>query len=158
MTSLRHDEAAQGTMTRDEHEVGAVIEGRSRAIEGQDADRLVGFYAPGVVVFDLAPPLQQPAAEVLDPGSHRAWFATFEPGIEYETRDVNVTVGGDVAFAHGLARLTATPRGSSENFTLWFRMTLGLTRAGTTWLITHEHVSTPFHMDGSFRTAVDLQP
>lgn len=158
MTSLRHDEAAQSTTTRDEHEVSAVIEGRSRAIEERDADRLVGWYAPGVVVFDLAPPLQQPAAEVLDPGSHRAWFATFEPGIEYETRDVTVTVGGDVAFAHGLARLTATPRGSSESFSLWFRLTLGLTRAGGTWLITHEHVSTPFYMDGSFRTATDLEP
>ncbi|MBJ7452057.1 MAG: nuclear transport factor 2 family protein [Blastococcus sp.] len=158
MTSLRHDEAAQGTTTRDEHEVRAVIDGRSRAIEEQDADRLVGCYAPGVVVFDLAPPLQQPAAEVLDPDSHRAWFATFEPGIEYETRDVTITVGGDVALAHGLARLAATPRGSSEAFMLWFRMTLGLTRTGTTWLITHEHVSTPFHMDGSFRTAVDLEP
>jgi ketosteroid isomerase-like protein len=158
MTTLGHDEAAQGTTTRDEREVAAVIDGRSRAIEGQDSDGLVRFYAPGVVVFDLAPPLQQSADEVLDPGSHRAWFATFEPGIQYETRDVGITVGGDVALAHGLARLTATPRGSSEAFTLWFRMTLGLTRAGTTWLLTHEHVSTPFHMDGSFRTATDLEP
>ncbi len=41
---------------------------------------------------------------------------------------------------------------------MWFRMTLCLRRAGETWLIGHEHVSTPFYMDGSFRTAVDLEP
>jgi hypothetical protein len=37
-------------------------------------------------------------------------------------------------------------------------MTLGLSKAGGPWLITHEHVSTPFYMDGSFRTATDLEP
>jgi ketosteroid isomerase-like protein len=26
------------------------------------------------------------------------------------------------------------------------------------WLITHEHVSVPFYMDGSSRAAVDLTP
>jgi ketosteroid isomerase-like protein len=26
------------------------------------------------------------------------------------------------------------------------------------WLITHEHVSVPFYMDGSYRAAVDLKP
>ena len=158
MTSVQHGPTTQSTTTRDEQQVRAVIEHRSRAIAEQDADRLVGCYAPGVVVFDLAPPLQQPSAEVLDPASHRAWFATFEPGMEYDTRDLTVTVGGDVAFAHGLARLTATPRGSADGFAMWFRMTLCLRRAGENWLITHEHVSTPFYMDGSFRTAVDLEP
>jgi ketosteroid isomerase-like protein len=158
MSSLQQRPVTQSTRTRDEQQVRTVIEGRSRAIEGQDADRLVGFYAPGVVVFDLAPPLRQPSAEVLDPASHRAWFATFEPEMEYDTRDLTVTVGGDVAFAHGLVRLAATPRGSAEGFAMWFRMTLCLGRTGETWLVTHEHVSTPFYMDGSFRTAVDLEP
>ena len=149
MTSVQHEQPARSSTTRDEQQVRAVIDGRSRAIEEKDADRLVGSYAPDVVVFDLAPPLRQPTAQVLDPSSHRAWFATFEPGIEYDTRDLTVTVGGDVAVAHGLARLAATPSGSSEGFTMWFRMTLCLRRGGDGWLISHEHVSTPFHMDGS---------
>ena len=158
MSSVQHGPATQSTTTHDEQQVRAVIDGRSSAIEVQDADRLVGFYAPDVVVFDLAPPLRQPSAEVLDPSSHRAWFATFEPGMEYDAHDLTVTVSGDVAFAHGLVRMAATPRGSAEGFTMWFRATLCLRRAQDTWLITHEHVSTPFSMDGSFRAAVDLQP
>ena len=158
MTSVQQGPATQSTATRDEQQVRAVIEGRSRAIEEQDADRLVSFYAPGVVVFDLAPPLQQPSAEVLDPASHRAWFGTFEPEMQYDTRDLTVTTSGDVAFAHGLGRLAATPRGSAEGFAMWFRMTLCLGRTGEPWLITHEHVSTPFYMDGSLRTAVELEP
>jgi ketosteroid isomerase-like protein len=158
MSSVQHGPATEDTTTRDERRVREVVHGRSRAIEERDADRLVGCYASDVVLFDLAPPLQQPSSEVLDPSSHRAWFATFEPGMEYDAHDLTVTVGGDVAFAHGLVRMAATPRGSAEGFTMWFRMTLCLREAEGTWRITHEHVSTPFYMDGSFRTAVDLQP
>jgi ketosteroid isomerase-like protein len=158
MTSVPHGQTTQSTTTGDDQQVRAVIEGRSRAIEEQDADRLVGCYAPDVVVFDLAPPLRQPTAEVLDPESHRAWFATFEPEMEYDTHDLTVTLGGDVAFAHGLVRMAATPRGTAEGFTMWFRATLCLRRAEDSWLITHEHVSTPFYMDESFRAAVDLEP
>jgi ketosteroid isomerase-like protein len=158
MTSVQHGQATQSTAARDEQQVRAVIEGRSRAIEEKDADRLVGFYAPDVVVFGLAPPLRQPTAEVLDPASHRAWFATFEREIEYDACGLAVTVGGDVAFAQGLVRMAATPRGSADGFAMWFRITLCLRRAEDSWLITHEHVSTPFYMDGSFRSAVDLEP
>ncbi|MGH3952300.1 MAG: hypothetical protein ACRDSE_24830 [Pseudonocardiaceae bacterium] len=35
--------------------------------------------------------------------------------------------------------------------------TLGFRRDGETWLITHEHASTPFYMDGSFLAATDLK-
>ena len=158
MTSVQHGLTGQGTTPRDEEQVRAVVAGRSRAIEERDAVRLVGFYAPDVVVFGLAPPLRRPTADALDPDSHRAWFATFEPGMEYDTSALTVTVGEDLAFASGLALLGATPRGSAEGFALWFRITLCLRKTRGAWLITHEHVSTPFHMDGSFRAAVDLQP
>jgi ketosteroid isomerase-like protein len=158
MTSVQDGRAAQGTATREEQQVRAVIEARSRAIEDRDADRFVGFYAPGVVVFDLAPPLRHPSAEVLDPAGKRAWFATFEPGMVYDTADLALTVAADLAVAHGLVRMAATPRGSAEGFAMWFRATVCLRRSGGSWLISHEHVSTPFYMDGSFRAAVDLRP
>jgi ketosteroid isomerase-like protein len=38
------------------------------------------------------------------------------------------------------------------------RGTLAFTRAGDIWRITHDHNSVPFHMDGSFRAAIDLDP
>lgn len=67
-------------------------------------------------------------------------------------------MGGDVAFCHSLNCLSATPRGSSESFHLWHRSTLGLRRIDGACLITHEHQSTPFEMDGSFRASADLKP
>ena len=61
-----------------------------------------------------------------------------------EVRDLTVTVGGDVAFCHSLDRLSATPHGAPEGFELWFRATICLRKIEGTWLITHEHNSTPF--------------
>ena len=88
----------------------------------------------------------------------RAWFAGFDGPIEYEIRDVSVTAGEDVAFCHSLNRLSTTPRGMPQKFNLWFRATLCLRKVEGKWLISHEHNSTPFYMDGSLRAAVDLQP
>ena len=61
-----------------------------------------------------------------------------------------------MAFVHCLTRMTATPMGSPDPFSLWLRSTFGLRRIEGRWLITHRHESTPFHMDGSFRAATEL--
>lgn len=123
-----------------------------------DADRLVARYAPGAVTFTLAPPLRYAGPEVHDPDALRAWFASFDGPVEYEIRDLAVTAGEEVAFCHSLNRLSATPQGAEEKFDLWFRATVCLRKVDGAWRIAHEHNSTPFYMDGSFRAAVDLQP
>ena len=69
-----------------------------------------------------------------------------------------MTAGEDVAFCHSLNRLTATPRGATDSFDLWMRSTVCLRKVDGAWWIAHEHSSTPFYMDGSFRAAVDLVP
>ena len=45
-----------------------------------------------------------------------------------------------------------------QPFELWFRSTVCFRRENGDWRITHVHDSTPFHMDGSFRAALDLKP
>ena len=54
-----------------------------------------------------------------------------------------------MAFCHSLNHLAGA---------LWFRSTIGFRKIGGKWLITHEHNSTPFYMDGSDKAALDLQP
>jgi ketosteroid isomerase-like protein len=38
------------------------------------------------------------------------------------------------------------------------RAIVGLRRIGGRWQVVHEHTSVPFHMDGSDRAALDLEP
>lgn len=145
------------TTTRDEAAIHDVLADRS--MEPADADRLFAAYTDDAVRFTLAPPLQQrPGTEYGDAAGMRRWLATFAGPVRIEHRDLAVSVDGDVAFAHALSSMTATPAGSDEPFTFWFRTTYGLRRVEGTWKIAHEHQSTPFHMDGSFAAAVDLTP
>jgi len=146
------------TAASDDEQITALLAARRDALRAGDVEGLVASYAADIVSFDLAPPLRSTGAAVRDPEPHRAWLSTFQGPVSLDVTELAVTVGGDVAFCHGLQSLTATPRGATEPFTLWHRVTYGLRRVDGTWQVTHEHTSTPFHMDGSFRAAVELQP
>jgi ketosteroid isomerase-like protein len=143
-------------MNASETAIREVFSSFEHAMQVCDAKAVVAHYAPDLVSFTLAPPLAQVAAEVLDPAYAQAWFDSHGGGpIDYAITELQVGVDGDIAFAHGLSRM-GSPDG--EGFSLWFRATYGLRRIDGTWLIVHEHESTPFYMDGSLRAAVDLVP
>ena len=137
-------------------EISAVIGELETAMRAGDAKAVVGLYTPDPVQYNLAQPLRHGAEEVHDAAALQAWFDGFGGSVGYEVHDLTVTAGADVAFAHSLNKMyDPSPDG---RFELWFRATYGLVRRGGRWLLGHEHTSTPFHMDGSFRAAVDLQP
>jgi uncharacterized protein (TIGR02246 family) len=145
-------------MQKDEAQIRQLIAEQVTAMRTGDAQALVDRYAPDVVVYDLAPPLRKSGPEVLDADGLRKWLAGFDGAVHFDVRDLQVTVGGDVAYCHSLNRLAATPLGEPEGFELWFRSTVCFRRIDGRWRVTHEHTSTPFDMDGSFRASVDLQP
>jgi len=138
-------------------DINDVILDRAERLTAGDAAGAVAHNAPGVVSFTLAPPL---GGEIdgRDPSSLTAWLATFEAPPKREVTRLRITADGDVAFATSIDSMTATPKGMTEPFTLWYRATLGLRRIDGRWLITHEHNSVPFLMDGSFKAALDLEP
>jgi ketosteroid isomerase-like protein len=112
----------------DEAEIRGLIKAWAAAIRAKDANAVVSHTSPESVGFFLAPPLK---ADAPLKKSLEDWFQTFRGPIGYEIRDLKITFGGDVAFCH-------SPDGR--------------------WLVTHEHESVPFYMDGSNRAAVDLKP
>lgn len=129
--------------------VRALVEEYAAAMRAADAERLAACHRPGAEVFDLAPPLRK----TFDAEGMRAWFAGHGGGpLGYEVRDLAVTAGPEVAYAHCLTRMHAPA------FELWFRVSYGLVRQDGRWLIAHVHESTPFHMDGTFAAATDLTP
>lgn len=150
--------APKGSGT-DEDAVHAVLDEYIAAHASRDADRILGVFTDDAVRYTLAPPLaQRPGTEYGDAAGISTWLATFDGPVLLEHRDRSVSVGDDVAFAHTLTSMTATPAGAPESFTLWLRSSFGLRRIAGTWRVVHQHDSTPFLMDGSFRAATDLQP
>ena len=146
------------TATQDETAIREVLARQVAGMRAGDVDSLIARLTPDVVQYSLAPPLRYVGPQARSASSLAAWFATFDGPVDYEITDLHVEAGGDVAFAHGLARLTATPAGMNEPFTLWFRLTAGLRRTDGEWKVAHEHQSVPFYMDGSFRACIDLEP
>lgn len=138
-------------------EINSVVLGLAAALSAGDVKAVLAHYGPSVVSYTLAPPLRQ-SNDPHDPAPLEAWLATFEAPPQREVTRLSIVQDGDVAFATSLDSMTATPKGSAESFTLWYRVTLGLRRIDGRWLVVHEHESVPFAMDGSLRALVDLQP
>jgi uncharacterized protein (TIGR02246 family) len=144
------------TRTRDEAEIRKLIDTWVKAVHAKDVDRVMSVYAPDVTVFDIAPPLRQAGAEA-HRKSFAEWFKGFDGAIGCDMRELSITAGDDVAFCHCLNQVSGTPNGG-EAFSHWVRVTVCCCKVKGQWKVAHEHVSVPFHMDGSFRAAVDLEP
>jgi ketosteroid isomerase-like protein len=144
-------------MTTDETEIRDLIDEHRKALHDKDADALVARYSQDVLIYDLAPPLRSNGPEV-ERDALRAWFATWKGPIAYDVSDLSIEVADRVAFSTGLARMQGIKLDGSEP-DLWFRTTACYRkRADGQWEVAHRHESVPFHMDGSFRAAIDLQP
>ena len=137
----------------DRAEIETLLSGLAAAHAERDAAAIAAAYAPDAVIFDLAPPLGRRGMDV----DHvAAWLDTWESPIEVEAKDGELTIAGDAAFSSALVRMRARQGGADQD--LWFRSTFCLSKREEGWRIVHEHSSTPFYMDGSFRAAVDLKP
>lgn len=125
-----------------------------RAHASKDARALLACYAPDALIFDLAPPL---ATRGRDLAATEAWFATWDGPITVDAAEVDINMSADLAWVSALNRMRGR-KVDGEVVDVWFRTTMGLRRTGGRWLIVHDHSSTPFYMDGSYRAAVDLVP
>lgn len=147
--NMLKDNATEEARIRD------VIEARSAALRRKDARAVIAQQAEGHMNFSLAPPL---VSDWNGAGDLNAWFETWEGPLGYEFRELSTAVSGDIAFCHGLARLSGAKVGGPKDLALWFRLSLCFRKVGGQWKIVHEHESVPFYMDGSLRAAVDLAP
>jgi uncharacterized protein (TIGR02246 family) len=146
---------AASSTTKIENQIHALIEDRVRAIGDKDVEALVAKAAPGVVSFDALPPLQRTGSEAIRTRLQE-WFGWYDGPIGYEVRDLRITAGDDVAFAHYLYHVTGRMTNGNE-VDMWVRTTMGLQKTGGAWVITHEHNSVPFDAE-SGKASLDLTP
>lgn len=134
-------------------EIETLCERLRQAHVDKDADAIVDCYAADAVIYDLAPPLGKRG---MKRDAVAAWLATWDGPIRIDAANVEFTVGEDIAHISALNRMRG--RQGEEEQDLWFRSTLCFRRVDGCWRITHDHSSVPFHMDGSYRAAVELKP
>jgi ketosteroid isomerase-like protein len=139
----------------EEAAIRRLVDAWTQALHDKNAQGVLACLADDLVLYSLAPPLVSAGDD--EGGGLQGWFDTWTGPIRYDLADLHVAVGGDVAFAHGLAHMTGTKIGG-EVVDLWFRITLGLRKRAGAWTVVHEHESVPFLMDGSFKAAIHLKP
>ena len=145
------DEAVASTQS----EVRALLDSRSEAVWIKDIDRLMSFYSPDIVYFDIVPGLQYTGSAALRP-RFLEWFDGFKGSIGQEIGDVHILASGDVAVAYMLIRASGTLKNGRE-VGYWVRATSAFKRSNHRWLVTHEHVSVPVDFE-SGSAVTDLVP
>ena len=127
----------------------------AEGIRAQDLEGLERLYTADVVSFDIEPPLQHVGVAA----KMKNWsnVFTFFRDATYEVRDLNLTVGDDVAFGHGFGRLSGTLRNGTATSGMWVRATFCFQQVDGNWLIAHDQVSVPLDM-ASGKGVTDLQP
>lgn len=134
------------TRAADEAQIRQLIDRSVAAIRAKDLESLKACFAPDVVSFDVGPQLQS-AGVGAKMQNWVAAFTVFQSPIGYEYRDLEVTVGDDVAFAHSFNRLSGTMNGGGANRVgPWVRYTGAYRKIDGVWLIAHDHVSTPINV------------
>jgi ketosteroid isomerase-like protein len=142
-------------MSKTQSEVGALLDSQSEVIRMKDIDRLMSFYSPDIVYFDVVPPLQFVGSAALR-RRFLDWFDGFKGPIDMELRDLNVLASGDFAVAYRLSRARGILQNGQE-VGRWVRATSCCQWSNQKWLITHEHISWPVDPK-SGRAAMDLAP
>ena len=121
-----------------EAEIRRLVEDQLQAVCAKDIDAIMAHYASEFAVFNVKPPFQIRGAMEW----RRVWEASlahFPASFGTETRDLVVTVGGELVVAHCFLRFAGLPGEPS-----WIRVTSVYRRISGRWLIVHEHSSVPF--------------
>jgi uncharacterized protein (TIGR02246 family) len=129
-------------MPDDEQQIRALIERWAAAVHGGDLDTVLEDHTGDIVMFDVPPPYD--GVRGID-AYRRTWPGFFEwqaRGASFEIVSLEVTAGGDVAYAFALLRC-GMPEELAGNPQNRLRLTLGLRRERGRWVVAHEHHSFP---------------
>ena len=111
----------------DEAQIQLLLDEWVDALRVKDVDKILSLYAPEIVTFDVVPPLQYAGTEAYG-NSFRRMFDAYQGPIDFETRDVSIVVGRDVAFSHSLVRTSGTMKSGAET-ARWLRRTFAFERS-----------------------------
>ena len=126
---------------RDDDPIRERVATLAQAIREKDIDALMAHYAPDVVVYDVTPPMDVESAADYRKNFER-WFGSMLGPIDYEMKDLRVSMSDSHAFCHGLTHVKGM-RKNGDKADYWVRVTTCFQKANGQWLVGHEHVSMP---------------
>ena len=138
-----------------EESILKVLAAVAEAVRRKDVGAMLEHFSHDAVVFDMIPPLVHRGHEAIKQALSTT-FETLEAPVEYEAREIETRLAGDVAFVHSLNRFGGTDT-AGKRAVSWSRSTMGLEKRNGRWRVTHLHASVPFSM-GDGKALLDLKP
>lgn len=126
---------------KDEAAIRKLVENWASAVRRKDLDAILANHSPGMLMFDVPPPLESKGLEAYK----KTWdlfFSWAHDPVVFNIKDMSVTAGDDVAFVTALMRCAGTEV-SGQDIELDFRLTIGLRKIDNHWIVMHEHHSIP---------------
>ena len=127
--------------TTDEAMIRELVEDWARAVRARDFDGILAHHSAEMLMFDVPPPLESKGID----GYRETWdlFYSAQPDpIAFDIQRMDIVAGADVAFVAALMRC-AEKGDHGERINLDFRLTIGLRKINSRWIILHEHNSVP---------------
>ncbi len=131
------------TTAQDQVAIRALEDKVAAAFNAKDTNAMMAQYVPdqSLIVFDAAIPLQYTGAAAYTKDWNDFW--TMFPGpVKFDISDLDITVGGNVAYSHSIQHATMTDK-KGKKMDMTVRVTDGYKKVNGQWLISHEHVSVP---------------
>lgn len=125
----------------DEQQISDILQSWAANTRRNNKDAILANHADDVVIFDVLPPMKYHGVE-----AYRKSWDDWQPdtvgeGV-FELQNLELTVGGDVAFAHAFIHCGGTTA-NGKTFEDLVRATFCLRKITGKWVVTHQHISMP---------------
>ena len=144
--------------SQNEASIRALLDTYVQAVHQKDFAALKTCYAPGLLAYDLLPPLQYQGFQEYG----KLWeicFSCFDGPIFFEQKDVRIHADQEIAFSYSLTKMGGNMKNENgfEPGYMWFRSTICYQKINGNWAITHEHTSVPADVE-SGKACMELKP
>jgi uncharacterized protein (TIGR02246 family) len=137
------DERGDETMADvvdDEAQIRELIQAWAAAVHAGDMDAVLAHHADDIVMFDVPPPEDGARGTEAYRATWPPFFDYQRSGASFEIVELEVTAGGDAAYAWALLRC-GTDADLRADPDRRLRLTIGLRKQGGRWIVAHEHHS-----------------
>jgi uncharacterized protein (TIGR02246 family) len=121
-------------------EIEHLVRSWAAAVHSGDLDTVLAHHSDDIVMFDVPPPHDGVRGLAAYRDTWPGFFEWQASGASFEIVELDVTEGEDVAFAWALLKC-GTPAELAEIPEQRLRLTIGLRKRDSEWIVTHEHHS-----------------
>jgi ketosteroid isomerase-like protein len=139
--ALWKEESLMSDHQQDEVAIRELVENWASAVRRKDLGGILFNHSPNVVMFDVPPPLVSTGIEAYK----KTWalfFSWAHDPVVFSISEMDITAGDDVAFVAALMHCAGT-EADGQAIELDFRLTIGLRKIDSQWVVMHEHHSIP---------------